>query len=158
MFNFRFVLILSLILVHASCDRGRLFEAKKDFEDRYWASNETVEFEFNIEDASQPYDLLYNVRNTNAYPFQNLYLQYYLEDSTGHVVSKELNNILLFDPVTGIPKGDGLGDIYSLQKTFLKDYIFESSGSYRIRIDHHMRKDTLPEIVSITFRIEKSID
>ena len=155
-YGIMYFFLLTVLLT--ACDHNRIFEEKKDFPTRSWSSSETVEFSFDIEDPQQKYDLLCNVRSTNAYPFQNLYLQYYLEDSTGQLLSKDLNNIILYDPVTGVPRGDGLGDIYSLEKIFLGDYKFDKSGQYGIRFDHYMRADTLPEVVSLGFRIQRSDD
>ena len=88
------------------------------------------------------------------YPFQNIYLQYYLEDSIGRLQSKELTNVQLFNAKTGIPLGSGLGDLYDIEKPFLEKYKFESVGKYKLRIDQFMRKDSLPEIVSVGIRVE----
>jgi len=118
--------------------------------------NETAEFEFVLPGPDQRCNLYYSIRHSNEYPFQNLYLQYYLEDSTGNLLSKNLDNIQLFEPVTGIPIGDGLGDIFVLKKVFLENYAFKNPGLYRLRVDHFMRMDTLPEILSIGIRVESS--
>ena len=118
--------------------------------------NESAQFNFAITDTTSKYDFYYNVRNTNQYPYRNIYLQYYLQDSSGRVLKKELNNIQLFNPVTGVPLGDGLGDIFDLQKKFLTGYSFDHSGNYQLRIDQFMRRDTLRNVLSIGVKVVRT--
>jgi gliding motility-associated lipoprotein GldH len=158
MYRFFTALAVSVVIASSGCDKKRLFEGYKDFPDRQWIQSESAEFEFLVENKDIDYNIYYSIRNTNAYPFQNLFLQYYLEDSTGNLLSKDLKNIQLFHPVTGVPVGDGMGDIFVLKKPFLENFKFEESGIYRLRIDHFMRMDTLPEIISVGIRVEESSD
>lgn len=144
----------SLFLVFFSCDSKRVFEGKKDFPERYWVFNNPAEFEFDVNDTDKTYNLLFSVRNTAKYQYQNIYLQYYLEDSTGRLLSNELKNVQLFNAITGVPLGQGLGDLYDIEKTFLENYNFEYPGKYRLRIDQFMRQDSLPEILSVGLRVE----
>lgn len=149
-----FILLLTLFIF--SCDRNQIFEEKVDFYDRIWPKQQQAQFDFVIPEKDVAYNIYYTLRYTNKYPYQNLYLQYYLEDSTGRVLSRELNNIQLFSAVTGIPTGDGLGDILTLQKKVIDRYSFERPGSYELSIEHFMRLDTLPEILTVGIRVEKA--
>lgn len=149
----RLVLLVAFLY---SCGSNSVFEAKKDFKKNRWPKTEPVLFDFKIEDASADYDLAYFVRNSLDYPYQNIYLQYYLEDSVGNILSKNLNNVELFNSKTGKPLGDGLGDTYDLEKTFLNNFRFPEPGSYRLRIDQYMRQDTLEHIHSIGFVVRKN--
>lgn len=147
-------ILITLLFLVSNCDSKRVFEGKKDFSDRYWIFNNPAEFYFEIDDTDKTYNLLFNIRNTAKYQYQNIYLQYYLEDSTGRLLSKELKNIQLFNAKTGIPFGQGLGDIYDIEKTFLEKYSFENKGKYKLRIDQFMRQDSLAEILSVGLRVE----
>ncbi len=144
------------IFIVIGCDNNRVFEDKKDFPEKYWVFNNPADFEFEIDDTEQAYNLLFNIRNTPKYQYQNIYLQYYLEDSTGRLLSSELKNILLFNTKTGVPLGKGLGDIFDLERTFLENYSFEKAGKYKLRIDQFMRQDSLPEILSVGLRVERA--
>lgn len=143
-----------LLIIVSGCDQGRVFEGKKDFDDKYWVFNNPAEFEFEIEDEDKSYNILFNIRNTSKFQFQNIYIQYYLEDSVGRLLSRELKNIQLFNKITGVPLGKGLGDILDIEKAVLEDYKFENPGLYRLRIDQFMRRDSLPEILSVGLRVE----
>ncbi len=147
-------ILLSLLFTVVSCDSKGVFVEKKNFPEMYWAFNNPAEFEFAIVDADKKYNLLFNIRNTAKYQYQNIYLQYYLEDSTGRLLSKELKNIQLFNSKTGIPLGKGIGDYYDIERIFLEHYSFPSKGKYNLRIDQFMRQDSLPEISSVGLRVE----
>lgn len=148
-----FILIFTLIAT-LSCDTKQVYQEKKDFRDRHWVFSDPARFDFEITDADRSYNLLFHVRNTAKYQFQNIYLQYYLEDSTGRMLSRELKNIQLFNSITGVPLGKGLGDLYDIEKAFLEDFRFEYPGKYRVQIDQFMRQDSLPEILSVGLRVE----
>jgi len=147
------ILTLSLFII-SGCDNQNVYNGKKSFSEKYWVFNDPAEFEFEIQEPERSYNLLFNIRNTSKYQFQNIYLQYYLEDSTGMLISKELKNIQLFNPITGIPLGKGLGDIFDIEKAFLEGYSFKNPGKYKLRIDQFMRQDTLPEVLSVGLRVE----
>jgi gliding motility-associated lipoprotein GldH len=149
------VLVVSL-LVFMACDSQSIYKGKKDFSDRYWAFDDPAEFEFDINETDKRYNLFFSIRNTSKYQFQNIYLQYYLEDSTGMLISKELKNIQLFNAITGVPLGEGIGDVLDIERAFLEDYSFNNPGKYRLRIDQFMRQDTLPEVLSVGLRVEVS--
>ncbi len=144
----------ALFFFVSNCDSKRVFEGKKDFTDKLWAINSPAEFYFEIDNTDKKYNLLFSVRSTAKYKYQNIYLQYYLEDSTGRLLSKDLKNIQLFNAITGIPYGSGLGDIYDIEKVFLENYTFEDKGNYKLRIDQFMRPDSLSEILSVGLRVE----
>ena len=151
-----FLLIIIISVQLTSCDNQTVFEGKKDLKDGYWLYKEPIYFSFEIEDATRPYDLSFFVRNTVKYPYQNLYLQYYLEDSLGNVVNEKLYNILLFNQKTGKPTGSGNGDISTVEKEFLSDFFFPKNGLYRMRFDQFMRHDTLWNIQTVGLMVKKS--
>ena len=148
-----FLPLLALVFLSA-CDESRVYEENVDFTDKKWVVDTVPSFEFEIADPSKPYNIYWNVRNTVSYPYRNLYLTYYIEDTTGRRITTDLHNMLLFEPKTGKPYGSGLGDIFSHQFMALPDYKFDRAGVYRVRLEQYMRTDTLPEIVSVGMRVE----
>lgn len=149
---------LALWVIHlfllAGCDKNRVYEENTDFRNKQWVIRNTPTFRFEIKDPQKAYNIYWNVRNTIAYPYRNLYLTYYLEDTLGHRLDTDLHNVLLFAPKTGKPYGDGLGDIFTHQFLALPEYQFDTAGMYQIRLEQYMRTDTLQDIVSIGVRVE----
>ena len=117
-------------------------------------ADSTAEFEFEIKNSEAEYNLYYNVRNSLSYPYHNLYIRHTLEDSLGNMLSSALQNMDLFDPVTGKPVGEGLGDIFDHQILAISDQKFPKNGWYRFKMQQFMRQDSLPLILSVGLRVE----
>lgn len=143
--------------IFTACDENRHFEKNIDFKERYWLAIEQPEFEFEIEDIENKYNLYITVRNESNYPNSNLYFTYYLTDANGREIQRRLVSEFLFDKKTGRPLGSsGLGDIYDHRFLLLKDFYFQNPGKYGVRYEQFMRTDTLRGILSVGLRVEKS--
>ncbi|UII27808.1 gliding motility lipoprotein GldH [Fulvivirga maritima] len=150
-----FIIIIAFLGALAACDENRIYEKNKTFENKEWLADSTQAFDFKIKDTTLTYNLYYNIRNTISYPFQNIYVQYTLKDSTDKELDSQLINNDLFDPKTGKPYGDGLGDVFDHQFPILKNYSFDQAGKYTITLQQFMRRDTLPDIIATGIRLEK---
>ncbi|GJM28484.1 MAG: hypothetical protein DHS20C17_11190 [Cyclobacteriaceae bacterium] len=146
--------LLAIVSIAACTDPGRIYERNIDFEHNLWLADSVAEFEFEIAKTEPLYNLYYNVRNSISYPYHNLYVQHTLEDSTGNVLLKALQNMDLFDPTTGKPLGKGLGDIFDHRILAISSYKFTKPGWYRFKIQQFMRQDSLPLILSVGLRVE----
>lgn len=138
-----------------SCSADSVYEKNVDLNNRIWLADSTIDFTFKIADATPEYDIYYNFRNTVGYPYQNLYVSYNLENEDGQVLLTALENIALFDAKTGKPYGNGLGDIFSHEYKAISGYQFPDSGSFTLKIQQYMRKDTLPEVLTVGVSIKK---
>lgn len=148
--------MFAAILSFTACDNNRVYEENYNFADKIWLIDSVPTFRFEITEPDDSYNIYWNVRNTISYPFRNLYLTYYLEDTLGRTISTDLHNMLLFDPKTGKPYGSGSGDIFSHQIMALPEFEFDSAGVYQIRLEQYMRTDTLKDLLSVGVRIEKA--
>jgi gliding motility-associated lipoprotein GldH len=152
-------IILLAVAVLSACGRNSLYEKNVDLDKRMWIADSTFSFTFKVTDPSPTYDIFLNVRNTLAYPYQNIYIQSEMKNGQGEVLLKQLNNIQLFDTRSGKPFGKGLGDIFSHEYKAITGYQFSDTGQYTIELQQYMRRDTLPELLSVGIGVvEKSID
>lgn len=150
----RISVILSTIVLLSSCDDSRVYEKNYDFKEREWLANESPSFEFTVSDK-QSFNLYFNLRNTVAYPYSRIFINYTLKDSTGLALKKEMIKTFLFDEKTGEPIGSsGLGDIYDQQILLLKDYNFKQPGTYTVQFEQFMRTDTLQGVLAVGLRVE----
>jgi gliding motility-associated lipoprotein GldH len=150
----RIIVFLSIILLASSCDDSRVFEKNYDFKEREWQVTEKPSFEF-IVGNNQPYNLYCNLRNSVAYPYSRIFINYTLKDSAGLELKKEMINTFLFNEKTGEPIGSsGVGDIYDQQLLLLKDYNFKQPGTYTIQFEQFMRTDTLQGVLAVGLRVE----
>ena len=101
-----------LFLFLTGCDPNTVYNAYEDIDDGQWFEKNAPTFSFEIKDATMPYNIYYNLRNSLAYPYYNLYLTRYLTDEKGKLIESRLDELILMDPKTGEPRGDGLGDLF----------------------------------------------
>lgn len=151
--NFAFLLLLFFM---AQCGKLPHFEENKEIPKGDWYSHKPLVFKFKVTNAKTRYNIAYNIRNTLKYPYSNLYVTYYIEDSKGKIISTELNNITLFDAKRGKPFGSGLGDTFTHQLPIpaLQRYTFPKPDTYTFRIVQYMRKDPVGGILNMGIRIE----
>lgn len=148
------LLVLILVFAIISCDSSRIYEENVDFYDKMWLADSTQHFSFSLS-KTQPVNIYFNVRNTNTYPYHNLYIKYSLTDSTGQEIKSELINKNLFHEKTGKPFGSGIGDIFSHQFLLIEGLELDSM-QYRIKLTQFMRQDTLEGVVSAGVRVENA--
>ncbi|KXK29823.1 MAG: gliding motility-associated lipoprotein GldH [Bacteroidetes bacterium OLB12] len=148
------ILFAAVTILISGCDNSRLFENYVEFKDRNWKIQEPVQFEFEITNTQQQYNLYYEVRNSLDYPWQRIFVNYQLTDSTGTTLSQKLVSDYLFEK-SGQPRGrSGLGDVYDHRFKILQDYSFKNPGKYKFTLQQENRQDTLAGILAIGFRIE----
>ena len=116
------------------------------------------EFEFQIEDASITYDLELTVRHSSQYPYQNLFLTYFIESNSGEVLNEQLYELGLFESKTGEPLGGGLGDIFDFVSVVESGYTFPKAGSYKVKLEQFMRTDELSDVVAVGLRVSPTAD
>lgn len=140
----------------ASCHTNAVYKEYMDIDDGKWYIKNAPSFTFDIKDASVPYNIYYNLRNSLSYGYYNLYLTRYLRDSSGRELESRLDELILMDPKTGKPNGDGLGDIFDHKFLMKRNYRFPKPGTYTMQIRQYMRQDPLPNILSIGITVEKA--
>jgi gliding motility-associated lipoprotein GldH len=122
-----------------------------------WKSDFRPEFRFVITDTAAPYQIFLIVRHTDAYRFQNIWVNL---DSKGPGDSSYTLNraeVTLAAP-NGRWLGRGLGELYEQRvpvNTIANPAYFHKAGEYTLRLTHDMRQDPLPEILTVGIRLEK---
>lgn len=150
------LILLVLALFHISCDSNRTSEQNIDIKG-YWKTDSIAKFNFVIEEPNEDYNVYFSLRNGVEFPHSNIYFKYSLMDSLGTIIESDLVNFQLFNAKTGYPLGNGIGDIFEHQYELLTKYQFETSGTYWLSFQQYMRYDSLPEIYSVGYRIEKTM-
>jgi gliding motility-associated lipoprotein GldH len=156
----RYFLGLFFILFIASCDDpNRVFEENIEIPNERWAASEKAILNTSINDTLNSHNFLINVRNTEKYPYRNLYVFVKTVFPNGKF-SKDTVGIILADE-TGRWLGSGGGYLNSsshLSNTIMYQYNrrFPLKGDYTFEIEQAMRVDTLVGIKNIGLRIEKT--
>lgn len=148
-------LVLMPLLVLFSCDSSRIYEQQVDFPDKAWLVQNKPQFEFEIKDHTQNYNLYYTVRNSLDFPFSRIFVNYSLVDSTNTQLRKELLSAYLFDQKSGEPFGNSsIGDLFDHRFPIVANYHFDKPGKYTITLEQFNRLDTLKGVLAVGIRVE----
>jgi gliding motility-associated lipoprotein GldH len=157
--NYSVVFIIALIGL-VSCNNDIVFDKYKDVSSS-WNEKDLVSFKLNPNDSLQPYDLCVNIRNTNEYKYNNLFLIVEMDFPNGKVVVDTLEYKMAYK--TGALMGEGISAIKTNKLWYKQGVKFTEQGDYEIKIQHAMRKNgevngvtNLEGITDVGFSIEKS--
>ncbi|MDL2282202.1 gliding motility lipoprotein GldH [Parabacteroides sp. OttesenSCG-928-G06] len=149
--------ILSLLfagsLFFSACDDRVKYDGYQTLENRSWEKDKEYFFEFQVDDNTVPYDVTFEVRNNNLYPFQNLWIFWEETQPSGEVWRDTLECILADDYGKWLGKGMS---VYQSGFALRTHYQFPDTGSYAISIRQGMRKSPLEGIQQIGIRVEES--
>lgn len=151
----RLGLVLLVVLLAFGCNTKAVYSEYTDIEDGKWYIKNAPSFTFEIKDATEPYNIYYNLRNSLSYGYYNLYLTRYLRDERGKEIESRLDELILMDPKTGKPNGDGLGDLFDHKFLIKRNYRFPKPGKYTMQIRQYMRQDPLANILSVGITVER---
>lgn len=148
-----FLLFPALIL--GSCMRIDFYEKNKAIPHQQWSRKFLIKDSFDIKDTSVPYDYHIVLRHTDAYKFNNIWLEFSLQ-APGDTMKTFKLDLSLGNDAQGWD-GTGMNDIWEVRKK-LNEYplLLKTPGCYRYTIRHIMRDDHLNDVISVGLRVEKA--
>ncbi|WP_110474237.1 gliding motility lipoprotein GldH [Winogradskyella epiphytica] len=156
-----FLIVISGFLCF-SCDSNAVFDSYKSVPNQ-WHKDSIASFKFEAPDTINNYNLYVNLRNTDDYKFNNLFLIVELNYPNGKAVTDTLEYKM------AAPSGELLGTGFTDHKEnklwfrgYKEPFVFNEEGDYTINIQHAMRKngdvnglEYLEGITDIGFRVEQ---
>ena len=148
--------LLFILAAASSCRQLDVYEKNTTIPGYQWKYSFQPDFDFRITDTASPYQLLVVLRHTDAYRYNNIWL-----NITGIYNEKDT---LVKLPHLELPLGNdekgwdgtGMNDIWEVRKPVSNGALyFSKPGNYRFRIAQIMRENPLPHILSIGLRVEK---
>ena len=128
--------------------------------DGSWDKNDTVMFVIPEIDTSKVYNVFLNVRNTNDYPFNNIFLIVNMEFPNGKTLVDTLEYKMAYP--SGEWMGEGLGSVKESKLWYKEGVRFFEAGNYNISITHAVRNNgevegvsTLTGITDVGYSIEQ---
>ena len=150
-------LFLLVSILFISCDEKRVYDEYKSVGNA-WHKDSIVTFNLPELDSTKRYNLFVNLRATNAYKFNNLFLIVALEMPNGFTKVDTLE-YQMSDP-DGTLLGDGFSDIKESKLFYKENVRFRSK--YKVSIKQAVRENgkvpgvkALDGITEVGFRIEK---
>lgn len=156
----KYYFIIGAFLMLVGCDKNRVFDTYESIESIGWHKDSIQEFELPIMDSIAEYNMYFNIRNSNDYPFSNLYVISTIEYPNGknQVDTLEYEMALL----DGKWLGEGGSSIKESKLWYKENFKFKEDGKYKISIAQAMRKNGsvdgitfLKGITDVGLRVEK---
>jgi gliding motility-associated lipoprotein GldH len=157
LYMFRKYLIpgLCFSLSLASCTRLEVFEKNTVIPQYKWDSNFACSGILNIADTSSYYNMYIVLRHTDAYAYNNIWLNVIMATKKDTVVNQKLDISLATD-ATGW-EGVGMNDIWEQRKRIsARPFRFKEKTDYQFTLTHLMRDNPLSGVMSAGIRIEKA--
>lgn len=150
----KIIVFLAVLLFIFSCQKRSAYDKAETLPDSKWALNQTISFRDTLT-ANDPENMHFevNIRHTNIYPYQNiwLYIQTRCSDGTTRTDSIDWK---LSEP-NGRWLGTGWGSLYSISYQ-LPDLCIKKTNQKRwfsIEIQHGLRDDFVPGIENVGIRL-----
>ncbi|MBO6005714.1 MAG: gliding motility lipoprotein GldH [Paludibacteraceae bacterium] len=142
-----------LTIIMCSCSSNSVYEDSRVLPESGWDKDNAEVFDFQIDDANATYQILINVRHTNSYKSQNLWLftETLLNDKE---LGKDTVECYLANNA-GEWLGSGFGSLHEMAILYQPNIKFAKPGAYKLKIKHGMRENTLSGITDIGVEVIK---
>lgn len=134
----KIVVFFLFAVLFVSCDSKTVFSETRAM-DGYWGQDETVAFKIPQLDSLKKYNLFLNVRNTNNYKFNNIFLIVSMHFPHGKTITDTLE-YRMANP-DGSWMGQGIGNVKENKLWYKENVSFFENGSYTITIGQAMRNN-----------------
>jgi gliding motility-associated lipoprotein GldH len=152
--NRALVLLIPLGMLIAGCEKIDVYEKNAPIPAYRWQYGLQPSFEFSITDTVALYNLSVVLRHTDAYRYNNIWLNIGSQ-SPGDSIRYQRFELLLGSDAQGW-EGTGMDDIWEVRKSITRGpFKFNKGGNYRFTLAQVMRENPLPEILSVGIRVEK---
>lgn len=143
---------LVMLLCMCACQSDAVFEEYQDVSPTAWDMNNPAHFEVAINDTTGHYDVILHIRNTDSYPYQDLWL---FTHSTAPDSTVALDTLACFlADNQGKWLGEGLLSEYDMPLLYMSNIRFPKEGTYTFDIAHGMRDSLLQGISRIGLTVE----
>ena len=149
----RYLLIFLASAILWSCSNSTVYEKTYTVDEKAWNYNDTLLFEFDIEDVNEKYNLIVDLKYKNTYSYSNLFFFIDIKDPENNEKKDTIECFL------ALPNGKWLGKEsgdYIKQQLFLRHNVsFPTKGRYSIVLRHAMRDTLLKKVSEVGLELHK---
>jgi len=137
-----------------ACTQLDVFEKTEPIPNKQWLYSFKPAFDFVIKDTTASYNVLIVLRHTDAYRYNNIWL------NVGTQSPKDSMRYQKFELQLGTDaqgwEGTGMDDIWELRKLITNGPVkFNKAGNYHFSVAQIMRENPLPNVMDVGIRVEK---
>lgn len=148
------LLLIGFLLSLSSCSENVLIDTNTEFENKSWNQNDAFVTKFDVLDTVNNYNFFITLRNTEDYPYQNLFVFLTTTFPNGKTKRDTINCPLA--NMQGKWLGKGFGGIYDNRILYMARKRFPLNGDYTIKIEQAMREEDLIGVLDVGVRIEQA--
>ena len=145
--------LLVMLFLNGCTDPNAIIDQNTPIENHNWSYANRIKNSVKIDDASIPYNLYLNLRVTGEYKYSNIFVL--IRKNGPKLTGVTRYEVKLANP-DGEWLGQGSGNLYSYQVSFLTDFKFPEKGTYTFEIEQNMRDNPLHEVNDVGMRVEKA--
>tara|TARA_B100000795_G_C22698352_1_gene398558 strand:- start:309 stop:794 length:486 start_codon:yes stop_codon:yes gene_type:complete len=153
-FALSFVLFLII-----SCESNSPFSTNKSLPG-FWNKDEVIDFDLPQLDSLKTYNLFVNLRNTNDYKYNNVFLIIVMNFPHGKIVTDTLEYKMANPDGTWL--GNGISSVKDNKLWYKESVSFKEKGIYTVSVKHAVRNNgtiegvtNLKGITDIGFSVEE---
>jgi len=152
-----FLPFLIFTLAFVSCQQNiDVFEKNVAMPDHAWSSGFKPEISFTVQDTLARYNIYAVVRHTDAYEFNNIWINIYTKVPGDSVMRKQQLDLKLATDEKGW-LGSGMDDIFEHRILITaQPEALTKAGTYIFSFENIMRVDPLPGVLNMGIRVEKA--
>ncbi len=154
------IVFLSVILF-VSCNNNTVVSENISLPG-YWNKDEIISFDIPQLDSLKRYHIFINLRNTNEYRYNNLFLIVSMNFPHGKTITDTLEYKMAQPDGTWM--GEGIGNLKENKLWYKENISFSEAGNYKIVIKHAVRNNgeidgvsNLKGISDVGYSIEESL-
>jgi gliding motility-associated lipoprotein GldH len=148
-----FIGFIGLLIV--SCNTIDVFEKDITIPDHEWSSSFKPEISFEINDTSSLYNIYVVVRHSDAYRYNNIWMNLYTKIPNDTLRRQRLDLRLATDDRGWL--GSGMDDIFEHRILITNaPQQLTRKGLYTFRLENIMREEPLQHVMNVGIRVEKT--
>lgn len=145
----RIALLSSLLAIGlAGCRTDIVYSAFENIDMAGWDKDSVCRFSYPIEDTAATYQILLYVRQTEVYPYQNMWL------FVGHDGRQDTIEFFLAND-RGEWLGNGKNGLIEMPVLYEEEWHYPAAGEHSITLQHGMREEALRGVVSVGVEVRK---
>jgi gliding motility-associated lipoprotein GldH len=146
-------LFIIFCLLFSACNTLDVFEKSTAFDKHEWKSTDKPSFDFAIADTNALYNIYVVVRHDDAYHYNNLWLNIITQAPASKPETQQIELTLANNAKGWL--GTGMDDVFDHRIRITGAPIKLKKGNYHFTLQHTMREDPLPYVLSAGIRVEK---
>ena len=152
-FSKKLFFLLVLLSIFASCVDQFDQEVVHKIDDEIWEYQETLDFDFKVDDTTALYTFFMDIDHSIDYPFQNLYTKIQTTYPDAEIKEDVLSFELCDD--FGLWQGKCRGELCKVRVPLQTKARFKAIGDYILNFEQYTRRDSLSGLRQLALRVIK---